>query len=385
MATANAPANRWTTFDAIRGIAALGVVAHHLILTWTGSTHDTLQYYLYYTPFEALFSGGKFVRVFFVISGFVLFLPFLKKNQPSWTQFYIRRFCRVWPPMAIVAVAAATLSLYLPPVSAIAGASHWFTTDTRPLEVTLTGLLRHLAMLGTDDSIKLNCVTWSLVHEARIMLIFPLLVVAVLRRDLWCLALSLAASVLARQVYFYEGELTYFATAETSPGAFASTINFLPNFVFGMVMAKRIDQLKTMLASRNLAVIIALWVVSYLLIRRSQDIAMGLGSSMFLMLCLCNAHVERFMRAAPLQWLGTLSYSLYLLHIPVIAGCVYALHDRVPLPVILLCAATATFILADIFQRLVAEPAAAFGKYWANIVSPVQPRRSQQASIALAA
>ena len=385
MATANAPANRWTTFDAIRGIAALGVVVHHLILTWTGSTHDTLQYYLYYTPFEALFSGGKFVRVFFVISGFVLFLPFLKANQPSWTQFYIRRFCRVWPPMAIVAVAAATLSLGLPPVSDIAGASHWFSTDTRPLQVTIVGFVRHLAMLGTDDSIKLNCVTWSLVHEARIMLIFPLLVFGVLRRDLWALGLSLAASVVARQVYFASGETTFFATAETWPGALASTINFLPHFVLGMVMAKRIDQLKALLADRSWPVVLGLWVVTYLLIRRSQDIAMGPGSALLLLLCLNSVSIERIMRTAPLQWLGTLSYSLYLLHIPVIAGCVYTLHDLMPMPAVMLCALTVTIVLADIFHRRVADPAAGLGKYWANIASPAQPRRSPQASGALAA
>ena len=263
--------------------------------------------------------------------------------------------------MAIAAVFAAALSLSLPPVTVVPGASIWFATETRPETVTFIGFLQHVAMAGTRDSIKLNCVTWSLVQEARIMLIFPLLALAVLRRDLLCLAVSVAASLAAGKVYFILGEPT-FATSETWLGGLVATINFVPDFVLGMVLAKRIDRLKVLIAGQNLVVVLALWAAAYVLIRCPRDVQIGTGAALLLLLCLSNSRIERVLSAPILQWLGKISYSLYLIHIPIIAASVYTLHEFMPIPVVLACALAASLSLAELFHQLFTEPSAVFGK-----------------------
>ncbi|MBI9061925.1 MAG: acyltransferase [Marinilabiliaceae bacterium] len=84
------PHNRLTVLDAFRGIAALAVVLYHY----------TIRYSLLYdfeTPsFMQVFKYGYLgVHLFFIISGFVIFMTIQKNNTPL--LFLYKRFTRLYP------------------------------------------------------------------------------------------------------------------------------------------------------------------------------------------------------------------------------------------------------------------------------------------------
>src|ERR1700693_1643571 len=105
-------------FDGLRACAAILVVAYH-----AGSvTHASLTGPL--APVVGLLKAG--VAIFFVISGFLLYLPYARairagKPMPSWRQFTRRRFARIFPGYwtALTLLAAPSL------VTGVIGAQWW--------------------------------------------------------------------------------------------------------------------------------------------------------------------------------------------------------------------------------------------------------------------
>jgi peptidoglycan/LPS O-acetylase OafA/YrhL len=93
--------NTIASLDGVRAIAALSVMGFHLNLIayadmklWNFSWGSLVS--------AILLSGGTGVTLFFVLSGFLLFIPYAKsllfnKDWPSARQFYLRRILRIWP------------------------------------------------------------------------------------------------------------------------------------------------------------------------------------------------------------------------------------------------------------------------------------------------
>ena len=62
------------------------------------------------TPLTALVSGGTAVRFFFVLSGFVLVLPFLRHPHSPYFPYVVKRICRIYLPY-LAAVALAVIAI----------------------------------------------------------------------------------------------------------------------------------------------------------------------------------------------------------------------------------------------------------------------------------
>ncbi|MGH7001396.1 MAG: acyltransferase family protein, partial [Stellaceae bacterium] len=74
---------RLPSLDSLRGIAALTVVIHHTLTTlpafwavYTGAPASRLARIMAFSPLHLLWDGHQAVLVFFVLSGFVLSLPY---------------------------------------------------------------------------------------------------------------------------------------------------------------------------------------------------------------------------------------------------------------------------------------------------------------------
>ena len=94
--------------DALRGIAALGVTMFHLT-----SQYDT-TYHFTTLPSWSFPYGGHGVTLFFVISGFVIFMT-LERTRRPW-DFVVSRFSRLYPTYwaALILATAALLMFPLP-------------------------------------------------------------------------------------------------------------------------------------------------------------------------------------------------------------------------------------------------------------------------------
>ena len=113
-------AKRVQSFDGLRGVAALVVVFHHLLLTqvWFAdrvglgalgskghfilSIHNLFEY----TPVHIFYGGTEAVVIFFVLSGYVLINPVNKSNFSS----YVRnRLMRLYVPIFAAVILASAL------------------------------------------------------------------------------------------------------------------------------------------------------------------------------------------------------------------------------------------------------------------------------------
>jgi peptidoglycan/LPS O-acetylase OafA/YrhL len=88
--------------DGVRGLACLSVVAYHITLVTTQDLPLWNPTNLPSFVSALAFSGDTGVNLFFILSGFLLFMPYARamlfeQNWPSIRNFYIRRALRILP------------------------------------------------------------------------------------------------------------------------------------------------------------------------------------------------------------------------------------------------------------------------------------------------
>jgi peptidoglycan/LPS O-acetylase OafA/YrhL len=348
---------------AVRGLCAAAVLVHHIILSSSAEWLETWHTALFYTPLEHMFSGGKFVRFMYVVSGYVLFLSYLHSKRWSTAEFYIRRFSRLWLPfVAASLVSLSIVSVLHHQVAAGSSFSEWYWAEGQPKEAGLRLWLSHILLTGQFDAITLNCASWSLTHELRFVLLFPLLAALASRNELMVLAGAVAGSVISKYGYAYLGEGGFYFTAETPLGAAFATLHFLPFFVAGMVIAKRQDDLIGHVRALKPWGIVACWALGYFAMRRNQDLVVVAGAALFLMLILAGERNGNWSKSPVLKWLGYHSYSIYLVHMPIIILCAQSLDGRAPYAILLPLELAAALAAAAVFERLVTHPCAQLGK-----------------------
>lgn len=126
------------TIDGYRAVAALGVVFAHAATYRFAAPHFAQRLA---DPF-----AQTSVDLFFVISGYIITTLLLKEREKtgriSIGAFYIRRVCRIIPPLAVVLLTVAALGLADPASLAMAstftcniGDCQWFTAHTWSLSV----------------------------------------------------------------------------------------------------------------------------------------------------------------------------------------------------------------------------------------------------------
>jgi peptidoglycan/LPS O-acetylase OafA/YrhL len=118
--------DRLPLIDILRGVAILMVIYHHLygdnitVPGWHGFWIGDIPFF----PFTILSNGFQGVALFFILSGFVLSLPYFsgRRHMQNWSdarQFYRRRFWRLYPLFA-VAVLFGMLFIHREPTMALA-------------------------------------------------------------------------------------------------------------------------------------------------------------------------------------------------------------------------------------------------------------------------
>ena len=86
---------RFHELDALRGLAALTVVAHHLRLTISLVERPASAVWweklLLFGPLQIFWAGHEAVVFFFVLSGFVLSLPYFSQKRPLPYHLYLSK------------------------------------------------------------------------------------------------------------------------------------------------------------------------------------------------------------------------------------------------------------------------------------------------------
>lgn len=195
---------RLQSIDALRGIAALGVVLYHSVI----QTPNAVPNNFFRWPVNLLQFVSSFgyigVFLFFVISGFCIHLQWAKsraagKPQPiQFGSFWRRRIRRLYPPYLI----AFALFLLMTALSVGINVTHFFVYD----------VVMHLLMLHNLDPqtcYSINGVFWTLAIEEQLYLAYFLLLFL---RTRWGWGPTLIICGLARVGWFFFGHAVWLVT-----------------------------------------------------------------------------------------------------------------------------------------------------------------------------
>ncbi len=371
---------RLLPLDSLRGIAALSVVIHHCLLVFPESfellfdrgtpiteSRDWMAALLTLTPPALLWSGREAVVLFFVLSGFVLALPFISGRGPHYIPFAARRAIRLLMPCIAVVLLVAALAPFIgraprPDLSPWVGMS-W----TEPVTPWL--VLQHMFLI--HDLYPLNNVLWTLEYELAASLAFPLLVrVAGLP-----LPTAAVVGLGAMAVGVAEARLL----GGNAVGALTAT----PHFLLGILLARHRESILATLSSASLLRFIALCALCYVLLRfrwivplpgAACDLANGLGAALLIALVLCSPRIQVLLSLRPVVWLGTVSYSLYLIHVPLIVGALHLAPQDLPPAMVLAGVVPLSLLAAAVLHRLVELPSIAIARQLAARLEPAPPR-----------
>ncbi len=330
---------RYRELDSLRGLAALSVVlAHYVHLFPQSESQDFCNRYwfLWHTPLHALWAGAEAVMLFFVLSGFVLSMPFLRGDVPVGS-FLIKRVLRIYPAYWAACSLAFVCRAVIGDSSPLHGVSDWFN-GIWSSPVTPAYAWHQYLLVGSWDNGDLFPVVWSLVHEMRISLLFPLSIVPGIR---YAARLAVAAVPVA----YVTGAGALFVSRRLLHGTtdYADTLVYVPAFLLGAGLAYyhvALVRLWSGLGVAAKAVVLLLAVSAYTLrywCWPHSVASVWIGGFTAMLACcvyIIAALGGRWIGAAlclrPLVVLGDWSYPVYLTHTIVLTTMVRTLWPRLP-------------------------------------------------------
>jgi peptidoglycan/LPS O-acetylase OafA/YrhL len=315
------PSQRLDSLDGLRGVAAFSVMMSHALwahpsiteaLRIGGDRGPAWVRVLTYTPCHLPWLAWEAVIVFFILSGFVLTRPYLLGAAQSYRRYYASRFIRLllpcWAAVGFAYLAGQTLYLASPPPIQ----SSWLQlySTAPPLSASLPYAL---LVNGVPPGLP---PLWSLRWEILFSLALPAYVL--IARSFR----STAAAVV----------LGAFCLFLISVGLAAKNefLELMPVFLLGAMVNSFVSRPDGNTQSTATAPL----VVGCLLMVGCEWYARGvtgslpvLGVARLLAVCggvgvvycaVANEAFSRLLQRPAILWLGRRSFSLYLVHFPVV-------------------------------------------------------------------
>lgn len=296
--------SRLKQLDGLRGLAALAVFVCHSTEMMVNNP-NTLPVW---PPVRSLWDGQAAVVLFFVLSGFVLTLPYVgpSPKEVDAAPFIVRRLTRLYPAYwtAILLALFLHFAVYIP--HGLTGITPWVAA-LWSTHISRRSMIKHFLLIAPGiHTMQLDPSIWSLAVEVKISLIFPAVLYLVRKTRRAPYALLILAAVFG-----------------------VSFFNMLGNFeafLCGSYLAKYKDNIVAVLGSSRwlragLAVLGcvaygASWSMPFLNADGTQ-IVTSLGAGIFIVLFLSSRFLTALGTAPPVGFIGDASYSFYLIHLPV--------------------------------------------------------------------
>ena len=358
--TAKAPSSRLRSLDGLRGAAALLVVVHHCLLLFPSLAGvyyagrraqelDPLDHALSYSPLHLVWAGTESVYLFFVLSGMVLVLPVLARPDFGWLAYYPRRLVRLYGPV-LAAIGLGLLTYLLAPRSNASTFGAW--VNARPNDYPWRVLKLDLTLV-TGASGRISPL-WSLQWEVLFSLLLPLyvlLLVPLRRLDGLRVVLLLVACAIGA-------------------GIDNDALFFLPMFAVGVLTAvnwRAIEVLATRWSAGRRWFWPGVLVLAALLSTARWNVT-GLGADpplakqlaflavpgvwLFVVAAAFAPGVRALCERPFLQWAGRISFSLYLVHEPIVLSARFLTQPASPW-VAIAAAVPISIGVAVLFERFV--------------------------------
>lgn len=371
--------NRYDELDSLRGIAALAVFFSHILMIFNETILTKLLFE--YGPLRWMVAGTEAVILFFLLSGFVLSLPFYSNKPFTYGSYIIKRTCRIYIPY-IITILIALLSMELFYSGPINNLSNWFNV-IGSANLSSSTIVEHFFLLGTFSS-SINPVVWSLVHELRISLVFPIVMFSMTRMNfnssiVFALLLSGASTL-----YVTLLPVTYLGTEVYA------TIHYSAIFILGALIAKFRDEISKIFKKLSIKFKVIIFTIGILLFVYAHPSFVlnimindfnpfyrtvidswftAVGAGVLMVFAMNSIKLSVLLKNRWVNFIGKISYSLYLIHVPVLISCVHLLNDILPTWLIILLVILVTMLIASIMYYLIEKPAIKLGRILIDLVN----------------
>lgn len=307
---------RAQALDLVRAAAALAVLTYHV---WLYRLPNPSRPFRDGVLDHALFELRIGLVVFFVMSGYLLYRPLLRRRKGAVAgaprmvplrAYYRRRIARIVPGyyLAILGSIAMLWGLAETPGVRLPEAEHLWT------------FAFFLQNYGRDTLLTLDAPTWTLAVQAAFYLVFPLFLLPASRlgRRAWTVPVALIAAGVAWNW------LTF--THEWGPIARLALPAMLPYLALGMLAAhlptqrSRRGAMAMLAAGITLAAANSTWhalSVGEWALGVFRDLPGAVGYALIIVAC-AQAVIGASDRLRPLEAFGRWSYGVFLWHLPVL-------------------------------------------------------------------
>lgn len=354
---------RFAAIDGLRGIACLMVLYYHAWVAFAKPEWPSLPLGARHLSLSRLFARGYGgVDLFFVLSGFCLSYPILSKPQRvvNWGKYGVARIRRIVPPYWAALFLFGAMSLIVRNTPA----QEWFRGDVEWPGLgsfVIDGMLFWKKILAGPF--------WTLTLEWRWYFVFPLCILLWRRTGAWTVLLvSMPLAALSLLVK-YRWNLEHAFAWE------GGVFRYLPLFAMGILASELsvtrgrngIERFLVRNAGWGLLLAIV-WLFLFpagdgqmFTLRGTVQRIATFGPVAFFatIAAVRDLKIERVLAWRPLVWVGTFSYSLYLLHAPFVWAEGYwvtrHVHSHAALLVFYVLAIPGSVVLAAFLFFLVFE------------------------------
>lgn len=374
--------------DGMRGFASLTVLIAHSFFFSGGYVLTIGGVWV-----SKAFGWGTFgVNLFLVISGFSLAYGLIQPDG-SWKKigikdFFIRRAIRILPPYYAAILIFSLAGWFMPLIYKLFDASHY--THFHPFglaPVLAHGLLVANITYGLNHNFPLlNGSFWSLEVEVQFYLLFPLLIYVVRRFGIF----NMMGGVLVLNALWRMATWNLVAPSGDYTSIWEWTWNGpgrMFEFALGILAAYILVRYPNHISPTMCMLLggLILWLgYSYMYVREGpfsplSDIMLGTGFFFLILSASKRGLMYYLFTWRPLLWLGAFSYSLYLIHEPVMVEMLTWFGGRQGWAAFFtytIGMASVIIVLAYFFYRAFEKPTIGWGRrysQWRQRTAPPPP------------
>jgi peptidoglycan/LPS O-acetylase OafA/YrhL len=340
----------------LRGIAALVVLWSHARGYFFRPWPEWIDFCVTYTPLRLLLDTGMAINLFFVLSGFVLSINMFSREKNFRIDTYaIYRIIRICFPFWAILIFSYFAHEYLHVVYNIDPFS--YADELWAKEITWKDFANEASFFKLNYPFYLVPQAWTLAIELKLSLLVPLLVYFAARSNFELLIFTLFCVIIFKLPHY------------------------VFNFCCGVFVAKYYSDIKVYISNCSIYKIIALIVAgSYisaipglLHINFFENIYLGVSTHAIgaMLILIAALGCEKILMLPVLQFIGKISYSLYLSHMlifwiaaPRFIAILNQLHTHATVTKLLtfIFITTSALAFATVFYYFVEKPLLSLGK-----------------------
>lgn len=303
----------FAALEGMRGLAALGVVFYHMLWHWHLYGSSVIRH------------GFLFVDLFFIISGFVISHIYAARLRSARElgEFALLRTARLYPLHLATLLLVAGLTLLAARLATLGGpfvvlAKEPMLAHNTPKEF-FHSLVLLQAVLPHPSTYSFNRPSWSISVEYCTYVAFALAALLASGRRSWLVAMASVTAVLTAVALWGHGGLA----------SGAPLLRCLLSFSCGVLLQFAWRQghraARTRLrdgwvphAAETLCLLLIVTVMSRFGDHREQFLVIPVFAAGVLLLTLSRGWLTRLLETPAVQYLGRSSYSIYMIHFPLL-------------------------------------------------------------------